>query len=158
MNEPRHVYVEAPDELIKDYVWKSVFLAGGITGCPNWQASIRGHLADSGLVLYNPRRSSFDINATPEREQIEWEYKALNQADAILFWFPAGESLCPIVLYELGTWTQKYPYKPIFIGIEPGYKRENDIRVQTELTRPTVPIVSSLEALASIVDSEMGRH
>jgi hypothetical protein len=50
------------------------------------------------------------------------------------------------VLYELGTWTSSD--KPIAIGIEPGYQREQDVRIQTALARPGTPVVSSLLDLA----------
>jgi hypothetical protein len=165
MNESRHIYVEAPNEVTladsdERSSWNSVFLAGGITGCPDWQKEVRYLLSASGLIIFNPRRASFDVNATPSHEQIKWEYEKLNAADCILFWFPAGASLCPIALYELGTWTQHVTMtgkrKPIFIGIEPGYKREEDIRVQTELTRPGVPIVSTLYDLSVLVAQEVG--
>ena len=37
----------------------SLFLAGGITGCPNWQKEIIVKLKDLPLVRFNPRRASF---------------------------------------------------------------------------------------------------
>ena len=38
--------------------------------------------------------------------------------------FPA-ETLCPITLYELGTWTQRglHSDTKIFVGCDPNYKR-----------------------------------
>jgi len=63
----------------------------------------------------------------------------------IQFWFPQ-ETLCPIVLYELGAWSKTN--KPIFVGVHPEYKRRQDVEIQTKLARPEVKIVFSLENLA----------
>jgi hypothetical protein len=62
-----------------------------------------------------------------------------------VFWFCAA-TLNPIVLYELGTWSVSD--KKIAIGVEPGYQREQDVRIQTSLVRPDVTVVSSLDDLA----------
>jgi hypothetical protein len=77
--------------------------------------------------------------------QIEWEHHHLLRADAIMFWFPC-ETLCPIVLYELGAWT--FRPKPLFIVTHPDYARKNDVIIQTKLERPRQPIVHSLDELA----------
>lgn len=125
---------------------KSVFLAGGITGCPDWQQEMVAHLSDSNLVLLNPRREDFPIG-DPQAAlgQIKWEHGHLEKASAILFWFPC-ETICPIVLYELGAWSMRD--KPIFVGLHPKYARRQDVVIQTFLRRPEVKIVYSLEDLA----------
>jgi len=146
------IYVEALDEpkdlsnsenvSLHDYV----FLAGGITGCPDWQQEVVKLLDDTDLVLLNPRRANFPIHdPNAAQVQIQWEHTYLNCADAILFWFPK-EILCPIVLYELGTWSEAG--KPIFVGVHPDYQRRQDVEIQTKLARPEVIIVYSLEELA----------
>ena len=62
-------------------------------------------LRDTDLTLLNPRRKSFPIDIPGEAfRQISWEFHALRAATEILFWFPC-ETLCPIVLYELGAWS-----------------------------------------------------
>jgi hypothetical protein len=138
------LYIEAPTNLVKP----SVFLAGGITGCPDWQQEIRELIGDS-MVIINPRRADFPMDDPSAAEvQIRWEHEHLRVADKILFWFPAA-TLCPITLYELGAWTMTN--KPIAVGIEPGYVREQDVRIQTRLTRPEVPILSTLWALADAI-------
>lgn len=141
-------YVEAPDEWL-DRTSASVFLAGGITGCPDWQREVVDRLqrTDLNLTLLNPRRANFPIGdpgaAAP---QIRWEYTYLRAADVVLFWFPAA-SICPIVLYELGAWSKTT--KPIVVGYEPGYVRMQDVIVQTALARPEVNVVDSLGALCT---------
>jgi hypothetical protein len=63
----------------------------------------------------------------------------------VSFWFPK-ETLCPITLYELGK--QSASNKPIFVGVHPEYARRRDVEIQTQLIRPEVKIVYSLEDLA----------
>jgi len=136
-------YVECPQTA---ETAPSVFLAGGISNCPNWQAVVVEQLKHTPLTLFNPRRKNFPIHdPTAAAVQIQWEYDHLRQADAIAFWFPC-ETLCPIVLYELGAWSMTD--KPLFVGVHPQYQRRQDIQLQTALVRPDVEIVDSLVALA----------
>lgn len=143
-------YIEAPEEWhpgVREH--PAVFLAGGITGCPDWQSQIVALLANHGVTLLNPRRVDFPIGQPDaSREQIAWEHLHLRRADAIVFWFCAAQ-IQPIALYELGAWSMTS--KPMAVGIERGYERELDVRIQTELARPDVKIVDSLRALAKTV-------
>lgn len=98
--------ITAPDEIynIKNSHNIKLFLAGGITNCPDWQSKMIDELKNVDITIYNPRRKNFptdDPNAS--EEQITWEYAHLKTADIISFWFSRG-SLNPIVLYELGMW------------------------------------------------------
>ena len=140
-------YIEAPNTYNRP--GKSIFLAGGITGCPNWQAEVVKLLEGSILTLFNPRRAKFPIDDSSASEfQIKWEYDHLRKASAILFWFPC-ETLCPIVLYELGAWSMTD--KPIFVGIHPEYQRRQDVELQTRLVRPALQVVYSIKDLAAQV-------
>ena len=113
----------------------SVFLAGGIRGCPDWQENfirMAGPYAPT-VTFVNPRRA----RALRDRDfeaQVRWEHDRLLQVDAVSFWFP-WETLCPITLYELGTWTSHRIRKPIFIGAHPEYARRRDVVLQTNLVR-----------------------
>ena len=94
----------------------SLFLAGGISGCPQWQDAVRESLQRRGrvpgLVLLNPRRAHFDVHDTSLADaQIRWEHAHLQRATAVSFWFPA-DTLCPITLYELGVWSHKLTPAP----------------------------------------------
>lgn len=132
---------------------RCVFLAGGIQNTPDWQLEMRGLLADTNLVLFNPRRKNFPIDdPDAAQEQIEWEYRHLRIADEILFWFPC-ETLCPIVLFELGAWSMRLnrDRKRIYVGVHPDYSRRRDIEIQMKLVRPEVEVVYSLEVLAGKV-------
>jgi hypothetical protein len=90
-----------------------------------------------------------------------------------LFRFPK-ETLCPITLYELGVWsslTKHEPgrssvkdgqFTPVMIGVDPDYARKDDVRIQTGLCRPEVPVVEALDDLVAAVgvwyDAEMQRR
>lgn len=125
---------------------RSLFMAGGITNCPDWQQAMRELLKDSGYMLLNPRRADFPIGEPgAAQEQIEWEYNMLRRAEYIMFWFPK-ETICPIVLYELGAWSMTG--KHIFVGVHPDYQRRQDVEIQTKLVRPNIEIVYSLEELS----------
>lgn len=147
MKPPRLII--APEEYQRDKDRPAIFLAGGITGCPDWQAEIAPVLLSQGWDVLNPRRAIFPMN-DPEaaQEQIEWEFRHLRYVDVIAFWFPR-ESICPIALYELGAWTVMG--KPIFIGIDFHYPRKQDIEIQTRLIKPHVRFCYSLAALAQEV-------
>lgn len=136
-------YYEPPDEYADDI--ESLFLAGGITGCPDWQQYACRQLEGSSIVLLNPRRKNFPMNdPSAALAQIKWEHKHLRKATAISFWFPA-EAIQPIALYELGAWSMTD--KPMVVGAHPDYPRLQDVVVQTKLARPEVPVVASLDAL-----------
>jgi hypothetical protein len=142
-------YIECPNEYKKenDKLKLSVFLAGGISNCYNWQNNAIQYLKDEDITIINPRRKHFDkLIPNIEKEQIEWEHRHLKLADIIMFWFPS-ETVCPITLYELGTWSSKD--KPIFIGVDEKYERLLDLKIQTKLARPEVKIVHSLEDLCN---------
>lgn len=127
----------------------TLFLAGSISNTRNWQDDMTDLLGDSDITILNPRRDDFDTDDEDAIiEQIKWEYKALRYADRISFWF-SHETVAPITLYELGTWTDKDT--PLFIGIDPKYERKEDILIQTLLVKPDFEFVYSIEDLANQV-------
>lgn len=152
-------YIEAPEKYYTGDV--SLFLAGGITNCPDWQQEMRELLKDLDIVVFNPRRKDFPIgDPDAEFEQIKWEFEFLDRADLILFWFSRG-SLNPIVLFEYGKWlmntrSSATAYKPIFVGIDPEYKRKQDVEIQTSLENMHIysRIKYSLEDLANQIIEE----
>src|SRR6476659_5132468 len=121
-------YVEAPTEFENAGDRRSVFLAGGITGCGDWQQQLAGQLRDTYLVVLNPRRKRFPIDdPSAAGEQIDWEFRHLRRATARAFWFPSA-TLCPIALYELGAWSMAPG--PLFVGVDPKYARRHDVETQ----------------------------
>ena len=126
----------------------SIFLAGGISHCPDWQSTISG-MFDKKYSLFNPRRPNMTVFKKEDSDyQIEWECKYLNFCDHIIFWFPK-ESVCPITLFELGKYTATD--KNIVIGIEKGYTRSFDIMKQMSLLNGrNIRIVSTLKEIVSL--------
>lgn len=128
---------------------KAVFLAGTITGAENWQQEASAWLLDRGIDVFNPRRENFPIDdPAAARKQIEWESDHITAAAVVAFWFPK-EGLSPITLYELGKCSALN--KRIAVSVEPGFWREEDVRIQTELIRPEVRVGSSFAELMSTV-------
>lgn len=143
------VYVRQPDEY-------AIFMAGGISGCPDWQSEVIAAAASSQLnalvgamgkelVLINPRRPDFDTSKSESSvAQIKWEYTHLLVTDAIYFWFPK-EGKCMITLFELGAALGER--RVLAVGVEPGYCRELDVREQFALRKSTDMIEPSLSEL-----------
>ena len=135
-----------------------VFIAGGISDCPDWQSEFISHFSgySDSLVMFNPRRKDFDItNSDIAREQIEWEYSRIDESNVMMFWFPE-ETLCPITLYELGVATREIDY--LFVGCHPNYKRKFDVITQLGLVRPDVDVVFTIEDLVGQFKYQLGEY
>ena len=117
-----------------------LFLAGGISNCPDWQSEAIEILKNvKDLIIFNPRRKNFDISDTNvSKQQIKWEFDRLAESTIVLFWFPK-ETLCPITLFEYGKCLQKYFHlystilDKLYVGTHPEYARRFDIIEQTAL-------------------------
>ena len=140
---------------------KLVFLAGGITGAPDWQkdfyALVKDRIPDT-FTLINPRRENFDVrDPSMSDEQIRWECKWLQRSSIVTFWFPR-ETLCPITLFELGKeFGQQlgpFPRKKIVLGVHPDYQRRIDVETQSELVDKDLIISYTLEDLAAALIAE----
>jgi len=136
-------YIQAPNEY--NGKGKSIFLAGGITNCRDWQKEMIEKLKDLPISVLNPRRENFPNDGSNAQEkQIRWEFEHLHKATAISFWF-SKETLNPITLFELGSWINSD--KKLFIGIDPDYQKKFSVITQTKLARPEIEVVFSLEEL-----------
>ncbi len=116
-----------------------VFLAGGISNCPDWQQDIIDLIVNchdwrpKQLLLINPRLANFDPTAGPEviQNQVKWEFDCLNHiANLHLFWFPK-ETMCPITLYELGRSVSSDI--SVLVGTHPEYQRLTTMKQQLQL-------------------------
>ena len=146
-------YIEAPQYYQGDPK-KTLFLAGGITGCPDWQSTMTSLLDEIDITILNPRRKDFPIDDPgASKEQINWEHVHLRKTETILFWFPK-ESICPIALYELGAWCMTD--KSLFVGVHPEYPRRQDVELQTSFVRPDINITYSIEKLANQIIDHLG--
>ena len=140
-------YIEAPQPYTGTA--PSIFLAGGITDCPNWQADAAYRIltASDTAVVLNPRRANFPIeDPSAARAQIEWEFHLLTRvATVALFWFPASTSIQPIALFELGRYVALR--KRVVIGCDPLYLRRLDVVEQMRLALPKTVIYDNLAAV-----------
>jgi hypothetical protein len=146
-------YIESPTEYDGKDI--SLFLAGGITNCSDWQSEMVKNLKDLSITIINPRRKNFsveDINS--EEEQVKWEFENLHKASAISFWF-SKETLNPITLLELGSWLVSN--KKLFIGIHPDYIKKVNLITQIKFARTDVEIVYSLEELIAQIKNWVKR-
>lgn len=136
--------ITAPEKYIRQPNDITVFLAGGITNCWEWQDKVIELLNESNLdnlVIFNPRRKDFPINnPNAAEEQIKWEFNMLEQCDIFSMYFCAGESDQPICMYELGRnicrMQMRFPTNwemRLVVTVEKGYKREKDVNIQTSL-------------------------
>ena len=141
--------IEAPNQF--DGRGPSLFLAGGVTGCADWQAQLVAMLPRLDVTALNPRRRAFDIaDDSATVVQIEWEFHHLRKASAIAFWFPE-ESICPIALFELGAWSERAT--PLLVGAHSRYARRRDVVEQLRLARMGTPVAATLEELAASIDA-----
>lgn len=139
-------YLEGPNEMPDPATLQPwVFLAGGITDCPDWQTTICESLTDLDEgTLINPRREDFPMG-DPKAGliQIKWEFDMLwNWTDIFTMWF-CKETIGPICLYELGAHLARcatamragspIPFQRVVIGFDPDYERAFDVVTQTGL-------------------------
>lgn len=147
--------ITAPEKYIRQPNDITVFLAGGITNCWEWQDKVIELLEKENLdnlVIFNPRRKDFsinDLNAT--YEQIKWEFDMLEQCDIFSMYFCAGESDQPICMYELGRnicrMQMRFPTDwsmRLIITSEYNYKRAKDVSIQTMLATDCITINSNI--------------
>lgn len=142
-------YIEAPSFV--QFIGTSIFLAGGITNCENWQQKVSETLLkETSLFILNPRRANFDRTKKEESEsQIRWEHFYLNRADKVFFWFPKT-AISPIAFFELGVALSRG--KKIYLGFEEGHERATDLKIQTYLEMgKEVEIQNSLDKLIELV-------
>tara|TARA_R110000803_G_scaffold62953_1_gene123396 strand:- start:47 stop:529 length:483 start_codon:yes stop_codon:yes gene_type:complete len=132
---------------LNEWPHNSIFLAGGITGCEDWQDRAFKLLDESNtnLVVFNPRRDDFDVtDKKMGLDQIKWERDKLKQTGSILFWF-SHETVQPITLFELGKCLQWD--KPLFIGADRKYERREDILIQVALEKNRLHVHDTLEGV-----------
>jgi hypothetical protein len=139
------IYVECPGKTTENK--QSLFLAGGLSNCRQWQKTIISDLRLLDIILYNPRRKSFDHSKKDITvEQITWEEGMIKKSDVISFYF-CRETDCPITLFELGTCIMTN--KPIIIGMDSDYSRRQDVEIQVRLKRPDIKIVYGVQRLTN---------
>ena len=142
-------YIEAPYKGVPNPKFPSIFLAGGITDCWNWQASVYGKIKHLNLNVYNPRRVNAPNNLVKTaEEQIAWEYKYLRECQQVAFWFPE-ETLCPIVLFELGAALERHQH--LIIGCHKFYKRRLDLEIQLKLKNEYASVITDINKFVDVI-------
>lgn len=156
--EEKKRYFCAPEVNSEDeYSGLNVFLAGGIKDCPDWQTDFAKKVLDirSNIRVYNPRRPKFDDTSDAMlKEQISWEYEAINRCEMILFWFPK-EGQCMTTLYELGRCEEKLRDGEAFVGIEDGYVMKNHVIKQLQMIDSDFVVSSTLEELFASAEKDL---
>ena len=127
-------------------IYTSCFLAGGITNCKDWQKEVIESLKEVNISLFNPRQENFNVlDKSASEKQIKWEYERLESMDIFSMYFCKSDSDQPISMYELGRnivrMQNRFPSdweKRIVISVERGYKRWEDVVIQTRLCAPNL--------------------
>ncbi|MBA3685319.1 MAG: nucleoside 2-deoxyribosyltransferase domain-containing protein, partial [Planctomycetes bacterium] len=117
-----------------DDAWERpwVFLAGAIDQdrAERWQDQACNALGDLPGTVLNPRRDAWDANWGQDLDdarfagQVAWELDALDRADVVACWLPAG-SQAPISLLELGLHARG---GRLLVGCPPGFHRRGNVR------------------------------
>jgi len=130
--------ITAPEYYVPTREEITVFLAGGITNCENWQKEVINYLMSlpeektDKLVIFNPRRDKWPKSSDTEeiRRQINWEADYIRSADVFSMYFTNTEkSDQPICFYELGRYSGVFGKKDI-ISYQEGFKRALDVEFQ----------------------------
>ena len=122
-----------------------LFLAGGISGCWDWQNALSDKLinltgGESNAIIANPRRPDGLAKTWGAAfEQISWEATALTRSSAKVFFF-TSDTLQPIVLFELGKELGRSERSRLFVYIERGYEREFDVLAQCQFAGHKDPV------------------
>lgn len=147
-----YFYLDAPNYAAEWPKQQSIFLAGGITGCEDWQGYAVKRLEGFGNIsVFNPRRVDYDasIGEVEAARQARWEHYHLDRADQVLFWF-SYETIQPIVLFELGVRLRennKTKRQEIFIGCHSDYRRIFNVMTSAGLEGYDKEVFGSLKEL-----------
>lgn len=117
-----------------------IFLGGSIEmgSAENWQKMTAKTLAEENCIIFNPRRDG-DWDASWEQkpfpgtqfyEQVDWELKAQDASDFIIYNF-LPDTKSPITLLELGLFINSNAKK--FVVCPESFWRYGNVRIVSEL-------------------------
>lgn len=151
---------ERPPRPIDD-AWERpwVFLAGAIDQdrAERWQDHACNALGDLPGTVLNPRRDAWDASWGQDLDdarfaaQVAWELDALDRADIVACWLPAG-SQAPISLLELGLHARG---GRLLVGCPPGFHRRGNVRAVC--ARYGVPHCDALDDLLSAIRGRLAQ-
>lgn len=141
-----------------------LFLAGGISNCPDWQARAIELLREQDYQrdIINPRDPNYSDTPDAAKRQIEWEFEAFNHASHIMFWFPS-ETVCPITLFELGKCCQYLDgcwqdCPKIYVGTNREYSRRLDIIKQLTLINNDIKEIQIRSTFLVLINDVVHEH
>lgn len=133
-----------------------MFLAGSIEqgAASPWQESAASALADVDVLVFNPRRSTWDptieqtIDNPQFAEQVNWELDHLEQVEHAFFYFEPGTK-SPITLMELGYLLGRGA-RPIVV-CPSGFWRHGNVEIMCARANPPVVLLDNLaDGLAAL--------
>ena len=136
---------------------RKVFLAGSIEmdQAADWQDQFAQMLADTDLVLLNPRRLDWDDAVRQEADepdfhrQVTWELEGLEAADVIVMYFDP-ETKSPVSLLELGLHARS---GRLLVCCPDGFWRRGNVVITCE--RYGIPMYPSLSAMSAAVRTRL---
>ena len=122
--------ITAPQKFTK-FKRPAIFLAGSIEmgRAEKWQARVIRELENYSVTVFNPRRDHWNSNWHETvknkkfREQVSWEFSALEKSDYIILYFDP-KSKSPISLLELGLFARHHK---IFCCCPPKFWRRGNV-------------------------------
>jgi hypothetical protein len=135
-----------------------VFLAGSIEQdkAVNWQQRAISQLGDLPGTIFNPRRVEWDASWGEDDprfiEQVQWELRAMYQADIIMMHFEPS-TMSPITLLELGLYCDS---GKLYVSCPKGYWRRGNVRIICDSVG--VRVHDSLEELLETVREATVNH
>lgn len=138
----------------------SIFLAGAIDQgqAVDWQKQVADSLRDLDVLILNPRRDDWDSSweqtaENPEfRQQVEWELKAQEDADMVIFVF-TKDSKAPITFMEFGLFA---PHKDAMVCVETGFYRQGNLDITCE--RYDIPVYHDLDEMLTDLHQVLAEH
>lgn len=131
------IEIQAPHAVPKELRDKPhIFLGGAIDmgKAEEWQKRLIKDLEEYDVVLLNPRRDDFQMDAVQSkdnpyfREQVEWELRMQAQADLCVYYIPAG-SQSRITLLEIGLFCLNQDH---VICCPEGFDRKGNVDITAE--------------------------
>ncbi|KAK4643833.1 hypothetical protein QC761_404720 [Podospora bellae-mahoneyi] len=121
---------------------KTVFLAGTTTRTdgPEWRDTLFHSIAHLPITVFNPLRPDWDsswkedIDFAPFREQVEWEFDRLNQADLVVVYF-GPQTDAPISLLEFGLFARS---GKLIVCCHKDYRKRGNIEIVSQKLGLTV--------------------
>ena len=143
------ILVKAPNSYSKYKDLPKVFLAGSIEmgKATDWQQKVSDALKDFDILILNPRRDDWDsswkqtIKNKQFRQQVEWELKAMEDADIIIMNF-VGDTKSPITLMELGLHADN---NKLLVSCDPEFWRRGNIEVVCN--KYNIPLLDNIETM-----------